>query len=190
MIAMVGYVCFDIFIWVVLSELVYIHQKAPGAAIALLWLIRSVGIAVGMLSCQMLFSYGESPTVLFSATVSVGYLTVIAMTLLLGDGTGLWTIIKYGAFIRPPDTSSKKMTDAQAQLHKRMEDYGFTKRQKDVIELILSGRSASKMSAKLGISENTIISHVRHIYQITGVNSRQDLIDVLMDETAQPPPPD
>jgi DNA-binding CsgD family transcriptional regulator len=204
-VTMIGYVCFDIFIWVVLSEIVHVNQRSSAGAIALMWLVRATGIVVGMLVCHALFFFGEPLRLIPSGTVLVGYLTVIAMTLLLGDETGIWAIIRQGSLMRQQATAGEAAGEAlsgaasgreaageallsgaasgreAAGAGDRMAEYGFTPRQREVIDLVLSGRSAARIAVELGVSENTVVTHIRHIYRITGVNSRQDLIDALTD---------
>ena len=41
------------------------------------------------------------------------------------------------------------------------------------------GRSASRVAEDLGVTLATINSHVNHIYRKLGVHSRQELIDVI-----------
>lgn len=54
---------------------------------------------------------------------------------------------------------------------------GFTSREKDVAELLLQGRTQPWIAEALGISENTVGTHVRHIYQKTDVHDRQQFLD-------------
>jgi DNA-binding CsgD family transcriptional regulator len=195
LVTMVGYLCFDIFIWVVLSEIVYVYQRGSAGAIALTWLVRTAGILVGMLGCYVLFVADSMLLSLTVGTVVVSYLTVIAMAFLLGDGTGIWTIIKYGSLNPQPQETQSQVTAGKAgspeadnneadsngdRLHSKIVEYGFTPRQIEIVKLILTGRSVARIAVELGISENTVVSHIRHIYHITEVNSRQNLIDVLM----------
>jgi DNA-binding CsgD family transcriptional regulator len=60
--------------------------------------------------------------------------------------------------------------------------YGFTSREMDVFGKLLQGRSVKKIAEELGISENTVVSHVRHMYHKTDCHSRQELIDLYMQE--------
>lgn len=53
----------------------------------------------------------------------------------------------------------------------------MTEREAEVLQLLLEGRSAPFISDTLFISENTTKTHIRHIYQKAGVNSKQELID-------------
>lgn len=50
------------------------------------------------------------------------------------------------------------------------------------MELVGEGRSASYISDALGISFNTVRTHIRHVYEKMGVHSKQELIDLVKGE--------
>lgn len=57
--------------------------------------------------------------------------------------------------------------------------YALTAREGEVFALLAKGRNAAFISSQLGVSPSTIKSHIYHIYQKLGVNSQQNLLDVL-----------
>lgn len=59
------------------------------------------------------------------------------------------------------------------------ERYMLTDRQYDVLLLISQGRNAEYVASTLSISVSTVQTHIRHIYQKTGVHTRQELIDLI-----------
>lgn len=65
--------------------------------------------------------------------------------------------------------------------------WGLTAREGEVFALLALGRTQPWVAERLGISESTVNSHVRHIYAKAGVNSRQDLLDLMIQ--AQSPEP-
>ncbi|OUO92485.1 hypothetical protein B5F40_00885 [Gordonibacter sp. An230] len=56
------------------------------------------------------------------------------------------------------------------------EAFGLTQREREVLALLLRGRSIPYIKETLYISTNTAKTHVRHIYQKVGVHERQELI--------------
>lgn len=58
-------------------------------------------------------------------------------------------------------------------------EYGLTARENDVLELLARGRTSPVIQKRLVVSQNTVKSHVRHIYAKMGVHSQQELIDVV-----------
>ena len=73
----------------------------------------------------------------------------------------------------PAETSLKQQCDLLAQ------KAGLTKREAEVLELWAQGRSVPYIQETLVISASTVSTHTRHIYQKTGVHSRQELLDLL-----------
>ncbi|WP_080799801.1 helix-turn-helix transcriptional regulator [Arabiibacter massiliensis] len=59
------------------------------------------------------------------------------------------------------------------------EEFGLTNREAEVLALLAEGRSSSYIAESLVLSENTVRSYVKNIYQKLGVHSKQDLIDFM-----------
>lgn len=55
---------------------------------------------------------------------------------------------------------------------KKKTEYGLTDREREVLELMVSGMTKRAMAEKLSLSIHTIDQHVRHIYAKLDVNSR------------------
>ena len=56
---------------------------------------------------------------------------------------------------------------------------GLTAREREVLELLMRGRTGAYIAETLVISENTARGHVRRLYTKLGVHSRQELIDLV-----------
>lgn len=59
--------------------------------------------------------------------------------------------------------------------------YELTRRERDVLNLLLQGLSNAEISAKIFISEGTVKAHVHNIYTKLGVKSRLQLLSRLTD---------
>lgn len=55
--------------------------------------------------------------------------------------------------------------------------HGLTQREGEVLALLARGRDTAFIRDELGISQHTVGTHVKHIYQKLGVHSKQELID-------------
>ena len=66
-----------------------------------------------------------------------------------------------------------------AALEKLVDDSGLTEREAEVVVLLSQGYSYKKVAERLYISMSTVQSHTRNIYRKCGVNSRQELIDLV-----------
>lgn len=73
--------------------------------------------------------------------------------------------------VRVPDESDRLM--------QVREQYGLTKRETEVLSFLAEGRSSSYIAGELYLSDNTVRSYVKNIYQKLDVHSKQDLIDFM-----------
>lgn len=62
---------------------------------------------------------------------------------------------------------------------------GLSEREAQVMLAFARGRSAARIAEELGISQETVKTHVKHVYAKVGVHSRQELLDALELEQAQ-----
>lgn len=56
--------------------------------------------------------------------------------------------------------------------------YFLTGRESDVLGLLIAGRTVPYISERIGVSQNTVKTHVRHIYAKLDVHNRQELLDL------------
>ena len=57
--------------------------------------------------------------------------------------------------------------------------YFLTEREAGVLDLLLAGRSAPYIADQLCVSQNTVKTHVRHIYAKLDIHTRQELLDLV-----------
>lgn len=57
--------------------------------------------------------------------------------------------------------------------------YGLTPRERDVLALLMQGRDGVAVHRLLGISYNTVKTHLKHLYGKCGVASRQQLVSLV-----------
>lgn len=62
------------------------------------------------------------------------------------------------------------------------ERYRLSAREGEVIALLARGRSVPHIRETLGISKNTIETHIKHVYAKMDIHSKQELIDLLEQE--------
>ena len=58
--------------------------------------------------------------------------------------------------------------------------YGFTAREAGVAALLLQGLSPNEAARELAMTENTVRTHIRHLFDKTGVERLADLVRLLM----------
>jgi DNA-binding CsgD family transcriptional regulator len=72
----------------------------------------------------------------------------------------------------------ERAPEADADLLARL--YGFTPREAAVAALLVQGRSPGEAAAELAMTENTVRTHIRHVFDKTGVERLADLVRRLM----------
>ena len=81
---------------------------------------------------------------------------------------------------RPPEENER--TRLARRCAAAAEARRLTPREREVMELLAQGKSLSGVAHELIIAEGTAKAHTRHIYEKLGINTRQELLDLLMAE--------
>ncbi|MDY3128892.1 MAG: LuxR C-terminal-related transcriptional regulator [Berryella intestinalis] len=61
--------------------------------------------------------------------------------------------------------------------------FGLTSRETEILQLIGEGRSRSDIGQMLFLSENTVKTHVRHVYQKLGIHSKSEALQLIEAES-------
>jgi DNA-binding CsgD family transcriptional regulator/PAS domain-containing protein len=64
--------------------------------------------------------------------------------------------------------------------------HGVSRREQEVIGLLLEGRGTAEMASRLSISEYTVRDHLKRLYRKTGTRSRSELISVVSTAHMEP----
>lgn len=77
---------------------------------------------------------------------------------------------------RVADASSDALSPESAMVYAMAaRRYDLTRREEEVLRLLLDGKSFAAIAGELFISDNTVKTHVRHIYRKMGVNRKEGL---------------
>ena len=60
-------------------------------------------------------------------------------------------------------------------LPRSSERHGLTKRETEVLRLLLEGKDNQNIASAIGVSPGTVKAHLNHIYGKVGVKTRQEL---------------
>ncbi|MDE7323284.1 MAG: LuxR C-terminal-related transcriptional regulator [Lachnospiraceae bacterium] len=60
--------------------------------------------------------------------------------------------------------------------------YGLTRRETEITQLILQGKTNAEIASELFISDTTVKKHVSNIFDKTAINRREELIIKIRDE--------
>ena len=180
-----GYTVFDLLKWCVFSQIAHTQSCDALKTIALLRLVSSVcylagtGLGMGLVGADY-----QPDAVLAGETNVVGYLVVIATVLLLSS-QDIWGLFASHARtaaendIRDNEDAASEASRFNRRLVASFEGLGLTEREQEIALLLVRGRTQPWIAEFLGISESTVGTHVRHIYQKAGVHTRQEFLDGL-----------
>lgn len=96
-------------------------------------------------------------------------------------GHGFWhTVPLRGEEDHADEATRENLDDAfKMRFEYLLELYPFTPREQEIFLLLCKGRNRVVIGSELGITNNTIKTHVNHIYQKMGITSHQELLDVV-----------
>lgn len=181
-----GYHCFVLVLCVVCIDVAASFRVSAVRAIGLGFVALYGGETVGSLFAHSLEATGVS---MFDLTL----VTLVAVSLLFISHLFLFTetdLIKLGigevsvvgrASVDEAEETTEAAVDPCVII---IERYALSPRESDVLPLLLEGRTISRIQETLFISAGTVSTHIRHIYQKTGVDNRQELIDLAHDAAA------
>ncbi len=144
------------------------HRPAPPTRIPV-WAARSFGwfYLVGFLTFAGAAPMSEAAQML---TVSVVYLLM-----------NIWPLVWIHRFYLPSARNDQILLTDEAVINRIVESYSLSKREGEILRLLLQGKTYRDIEAALFISINTVRNHIHNLYQKLGVESRGRLIHFILE---------
>ena len=187
-----GYGCFVLALAVVCIDVARSFKLGPARVVGLGFVALYGGEVLGSLFAHLFEAAGISSIDLASLTLAAvsvlffSHLFLFTETDLVRVGIGELSVVvdsaDKGREGEPGDAEGAASADAVDPREPRdliVERYGLSPRESDVLLLLLQGRTISRIQESLFISAGTVSTHIRHIYHKTGVDNRQELIDLM-----------
>lgn len=163
-ILMLGYNFFYFFALALCAEM----RKAAGTSlltcIVAVVLSFEIGNVAGSLFLATFFDALDPDT--FRVVVS----SAVVYSLLVGA----FAAIQYLAKTRAASKVAERSNERELRF---CEQYGLSRRERDVFLLLVKGRTAAVIAEKLFISVETVRVHIKNVYRKTDVHSQQELIE-------------
>lgn len=179
----IGYTTFDIATWALMAELVVATRSQPARLIGSGRFTIHAAEALSIVACNALAAFPGTSDALNS---TFGYGCVIAEMLLLADNSALWLLIRadnqLGSSAVETTGPSRPDTERGSTISETASAYGLTERESEVLALLAAGHGRARVAQALGISENTLGTHIQQLYRKLGVHSRQELLDKLNEQ--------
>lgn len=75
-----------------------------------------------------------------------------------------------------------KRREGHGSINGFIKEYSITERESQVVKLLLNGYSNSDICDELSITQNTVKTHLKNLFQKTGARSRTELISIIIRE--------
>lgn len=158
--------------WVTAGALHNAGWPASGGTDALVICLSGACVLLSVLVGSLIQSVLEVGTGGFAlVTASVLYVLLIASNLLLRRDKERPVVVQLAGEGIDEQVLATRRAQALAARFPQL-----TERETQIVSLILLGLTAPSVAQRLSISENTAKTHMRRIYQKTGVHSRQELL--------------
>lgn len=166
-----------IILWCTIADTTRRTQLSPQLTFGFALAITSAAHAFGMILSHV-FQQNFGQEFLPLAAIALGsiYLLVIASVFLFRERKLVLDHQADTEEIKPVDYGAGRYAQSCERIAERT---GFTPREREVLPLLGQGRSIASISKTLHVSENTVKSHIRSIYNKTDVHSKQELIDLI-----------
>ena len=126
------------------------------------------------------YGHGELTTTIV-ALVCLAILVFIAIAEIsdfLQSTNNVDAMLKKAAEDAHAPSENDRAVEKQAEVLSQMsEDFKLSKRERDVLELLVAGRNAEYIANTLFVAHSTAKTHISHIYTKTGLSSQQRLMD-------------
>jgi len=95
-------------------------------------------------------------------------------------------LLSLGRYVRDYYGPMMENEESHLSLDRLSEEFHFSTRERDIIEMILKGKSNKEIEQDLFISPHTVKNHIYHIFQKAGINSRGQLVHMVLQRSAFP----
>lgn len=166
--------------WVMLADVARHSSVSPFAVFGAGWISYSLPLAFGWIIGGAVAAHDIGS---YALAVMAYLLTLVAVFALNENDISQRRIF---ADLDAPAPAGSLYGQIEAACKTLGEEAGLTPREIEVMELLCQGRSKAYIAENLFISENTVRSHGKHIYQKLGIHSKQELLDLVTGSQESP----
>ncbi|WP_417143724.1 response regulator transcription factor [Raoultibacter massiliensis] len=169
----VGYRCFDMLVWCLCAYLIRHRSVSPiwlgGLSIGTLLAGRFLGFELFTLLHPLV---GREDVSLLVASVLLVLLVTALFLVSHNNLLEAWGMVKPGETLNDREIAESCCMQIAGQ-------YRLSAREREVLLQMAQGKSRAEIGDELVLSEETIKTHLRHIYQKCGIHSRKELEDMV-----------
>ena len=156
------------------------YFDAPARSDAFLALYRLSAFAAIVVGCCALSELrGDAAAALFAVAFCAGSLAVGAVlgrTWRAAEAAEARAVEKLRALV---ERYRESESSPQTRCARAARAYGLTRREEDMLLLIVEGRTQPEIARELYVSRDTVKTHVRNLYRKTGVSGKAELLEAM-----------
>ncbi|WP_080801041.1 LuxR family transcriptional regulator [Arabiibacter massiliensis] len=186
-----GYLCFDVLIWALVIVLNYRSGIPLLRTVCIVYAIDQLGIFVGTAASMS----SLDARALSSFSIVLGCALLVLMVWFsnrkspVRDSFSMYEIEFDARKAAPdgpaaPDETAPVPTLREGRLAELTARYFLSAREVEILSLLVSGRNGPYIAELLCVSDNTVKTHIRHIYTKLDVHNRQELLDLAFSSEA------
>ncbi|NLM26838.1 MAG: LuxR family transcriptional regulator [Clostridiaceae bacterium] len=173
---------YDLFWWSILGEMLEFH-KNPAKILGIGLSANVLGVLLGGLIGKAITSTG---TRISDSTLLALVVVCVTLVLLPPLHKHLSSLLKGHAYLS--EFSGLSAQEQTGQIERAARFGNLSERESQVASLLLQGKTYRTIAVELTISENTVKYYVKNIYSKFGIQSRAELINIILKkEDASPP---
>ncbi len=172
---------YDLFWWSILGEMLELDRN-PAKVLGIGLSANVMGVLLGGMIGNAIAPGGEQ-----NLNAVLLALAVVCVTLMMLPPLHkqLSNVLQNHAYLtKLLEMPAKKQEQLIRNLHAAEK---FTERENEIAALLLTAKTYRMIAGELNVSENTVKTHVKNIYAKTGVQSRTELMHVLLNLDAAAP---
>lgn len=172
---------YDLFWWSILGEMLDL-DKNPAKILGIGLSANVLGILLGGLVGNAITAAGvQSP----NATLLALAVVCVTLAILPPLHKHLSILLKDHAYLTVLSEMSPAEQEKAMNSFIRLEQ--LTERESEIAALLLKGKTYKMISCELHVSENTVKTHVKNIYAKLKIQSRTELINIMLGQQTSPP---
>lgn len=155
-------------------------REQPSRVDVRLALYGALAFAAAVIGCLALSdAYGNGASALYAVCLSAGALVVGRVLARSWRAAEEAEAARLSELLALVDRYREGEESLEARCARAARTYDLTRREEEILALLLQGRTRSEIARELFVSGDTVKTHIRNLYRKTGVTGKDQLVETL-----------
>ncbi len=155
-------------------------REQPSRVDVRLALYGALAFAAAVIGCLALSdAYGNDASALYAVCLSAGALVVGRVLARSWRAAEEAEAARLSELLALVDRYREGEESLEARCARAARTYDLTRREEEILALLLQGRTRSEIARELFVSGDTVKTHIRNLYRKTGVAGKDQLVEAL-----------